>query len=127
MTSEEILIKISNLKDEVESKIKEIESLNKQLKKNAEREARRMMRERRRRANKMADFIRHNSSRTIIAEISWPEFDGEEYLGEMTKHHILKKGEYDYYRDSNNNWCLVKEGEFSALLECVDNIYVAFE
>lgn len=128
MTSADILIRISNLKDEVESRTKEIESLEKELKEIGRKEAEKIMREKRERANKIASFIKHNYSRTVIVEVTLPEIteDGE-YLGEKAVRHILKKGEYDLYRNDKNEWCICKEYEFCYLLEYVDNIYIAFE
>lgn len=127
MTTPEILIKISNLKNEVKSKTKEIESLKKQLKKNSEREARIIERERKKRADKMADFIKQNSSRTIIVKCIMPEYNGEEYLGEEDAEYICKPGEYTLFKSGIGNWAITKPKEFSMLLECVDNIYIAFE
>lgn len=127
MKSEEILIRISNLKDEVESRTKEIESLERQLKKNNEREVRVLKRKTRRKAEKLARFIKHNSNRTLIVELDWPEIDDEGNIQYNKAHYICKPGEYNLYKTSKGNIVIEKSNVFWSLLECIDNIYVAFE
>lgn len=125
--SEEILCKIASLKDSIEASEKEVETLKKELKRISQNEAERMMRERKRRANRMAYFINHNSSRTIVVKCTMPEFNGGEYLGETDKEFICKPGEYNLFKSQTDDWVIEKPNEFGMLLECVDNIYVEFE
>lgn len=128
MTSAEILIKISHLKDEVDSKTKEMESLKEELKRINRKEAMKAMLEGNKRADRMAKFIKHNSNRTIIAEYTVPKLTEEgDYIGEETIRRILKPNEYKLIKSNGGNWVIGKERAFSCLLECLDNIYVKFD
>lgn len=127
MTSADILVKISNLKDEVESKQKEIESLEEELREIGKREAARIVRKQKERAERMAKFIKHNSSRTIVVEMTKPAFNEEaEYLGEEPVLFTIKPGDYKLVK-SDNGWYIEQPGVFAGSLEFIDNIHILFE
>lgn len=125
MTSTELLIKINSLKTEVEKKQKEIESLTEQLKEQERKEAERLARYERRKARKMYDFIKHNSTRPIVLEYMDYEFTEDKGVKEVLRKTILRPRKYELV-EINGEWG-IKSKNFCVFLSYLNNIYVAFE
>lgn len=119
--------RISRIRQMIESREKELAELKSDLIYQETKLSMIETQEARKRTERMARFITHNSGRKLVALITFSKITDNGEAVEDKNQYILKPGEYRLYRNCIGKWVLRIPDKITSLLEYVDSIYAMFE
>lgn len=123
MTSADILVRISTLKGEIESRQKEIDFLKEELKEIGRDKIRKM----KERAEKMASFIKRNQSREIVIKFTTIATSDDEETIEEKQTHTIAPNTCRVYKTPLGDWVLRVPNRFVIPLTEIEELHVIFK